>query len=222
MQENLIDNTYIANNAPEIDLSQYNATTVSGMITQASMNVRNYCQVDGFLQSTVTSERERAHINSAGDLIISFHRRPVNQGDVTGVRLRTVAVNQSLTLQSGGMDIYFIPSPGTYMVYPSNYLISFGRGLLALRGSNLFYEVDYTGGYTEIDTSGYQTLPADLQEATLLYFRDILAKRYNPAGLDMMRQGTVQIMTRRTNGLTVFVEQARDILDNSGYVRYVA
>lgn len=221
MQENLIDNSYISNNAPEMDLSLYSTTTVSGIITQASQNVRNYCQVDGFLQSTVISERDRAHINSAGDLIISFRRRPVNQGDVTGIRLRTVSVNQSLTLQSGGMDIYFIGRPNTWLSYPSNYLISFGRGLMALRGANLFYEVDYVGGYTQSFVSGYQTVPADLQEATLLFVRDIMAKRYNPAGLDMMRQGSMQIMTRRTNALSQFVEQARDLLDNAGYVRRV-
>ena len=214
--ENLIDNTYVTNNAPELDLSQYAATTVSGIITQASTNVSNYCQVDGWLQQTVTSERERAHINSSGDLIISFRRRPVVQGTVTGVRLRTVSVNQSLTLNDGQTgDIYFIPRPGTYMVYPSNYLISFGRGLIALRGANLFYEVDYTGGYAP------GAVPADLQEATMLYVRDILAKRYNPTGMDMFRQGSMQSMTRRTNGLTQFVEQARDILDQGGYRRLV-
>jgi hypothetical protein len=219
--ENLIDNTYIQNNAPELDLSQYSATTVSGIISQASSSVINYCQVDGFLQSTVTSERERAHINAAGDLIISFRRRPVSQGDVTAIRLRTVAVNQSLTLQSGGSDIYFIPRPGTYAVYPSNYLISFGRGLLALRGANLFYEVDYTGGYVQTPTAGYQIVPPDLQEATLLMVRDILARRYNPMGMDMFRQGSMQAMTRRNNGLTQFVEAARDLLDQNGYRRLV-
>ena len=101
------------------------------------------------------------------------------------------------------------------MVYPSNYLISFGRGLIALRGANLFYEVDYTGGYAP------GAVPADLQEATMLYVRDILAKRYNPTGMDMFRQGSMQSMTRRTNGLTQFVEQARDILDQGGYRRLV-
>lgn len=221
MQENLIDNTYVANYAPELDLSQFSTTTISGMITQASANVRNYCSVDGFLQSAVVSERGRANINSQGDLIISFLRRPVSQGDVSAVRLRTVSVNQSLTLQSGGSDIYFIPDPGTYMSYPSNYLISFGRGLMALRGANLFYEVDYTGGYTQGFVSGYQTVPEDLKEATLLYLRDLLSKRFNPTGMDMFRQGSMQVQTSRGNGLSMFVAQARDILDRSGYKRIV-
>lgn len=219
--ENLIDNTYITNNAPEIDLSPYTATTISGMIAQASAQVIRYCRVSGFLQTAVVSERERAHINSSGDLLISFRHRPVKQGDVSAIRLRTVAVNQSLTLQSGGMDVYFIPEPGTYGVYPSNYLISFGRGLLALRGANLFYEVDYTGGYVTTPTAGYQTLPDDIKEATLLFFRDIMSRKYNPTGMDMFRQGSMQAMTRRDNGLTQFVESARDILDHGGYRRMV-
>lgn len=224
--ENLIDNTYITDNAPELDLSQYSTTTVSGIISQASAAVINYCQVDGFLQSTVTSERDRAHINSAGDLIISFRRRPVVEGDVTAIRLRTVAVNQSLTLSAATADmgsgyIYFIPNPGTFLVYPSNYLISFGRGLLALRGARLFYEVDYTGGYVQTPTTGYKSVPDDLKQATLLMVRDILARRYNPMGMDMFRQGQMQAMTRRNNGLTQFVEAARDLLDQNGYRRLV-
>lgn len=224
--ENLITNQDIANYAPEIDLSAYSATTISGMIAQASANVRNYCSVDGFFQSAVTSEQDRAHISSNGDLSISFRRRPVNLGDVSRIALVTVGVNQSLTLNTNfgngpAMYTYFINNPGTYLTYPSNYLISFGRGMLALRGANLFYQIDYTGGYVQSPMAGYQTLPDDLKEATVLFFRDILAKRFNQFGMDTVKTGNVMFQTRRVNGLTMFVDQARDILDQNGHVRRV-
>lgn len=226
--ENLITNQDITDFAPEIDLSQYSPTTISGMITQASMNVIRYCAVDGFLQSAVVGEQDRAHINSAGDLSISLRRRPCNIGDVSRIALVTVGVNQDLTLQSNfgngdedGQLVYFINNPGTMVIYPSNYLISFGRGMLALRGANLFYQIDYKGGYTLDPIPGYQQVPMDLKEATILYFRDIMAKRFNQFGMDSVRTGNIQMQTRRINGLTMFVDQARDILDQNGYVRRV-
>jgi hypothetical protein len=219
-QEQYIAVTDVEAFAPEIDLSQFSVTTISGMLTQASDNVRRYCNVDGFWQTSVTSERDRAHINAEGDLIISFRRPPVNETDLQAIRLVTVGVNQSLTLTNQGYEVYFIPAPGNYVVYPSNYLISFGRGLLALRGANLFYEVDYLGGYVPAATPGYTLLPSVVQEATLLFLRDILAKRYNQFGMDMVSQGSFRMQTRRTNALTMFVDQARDLLDHSNLIRY--
>lgn len=216
MAENLITQEELQARAPDLDLSQYNATTVSGMISSASEQVRKYCNVDGFFQAAVTSESERVRINSQGDLMISFRRRPVAQGAVSAIRLVTVDISQSLTLQSGGGDIYYIVNPGTYMIYPSNYVISHGRGLLSLRAANLIYQIDYTGGYA----TDVADLPDDLKQATVLMVRDAFAAQYNPTGVRSFSQGSYS-QTNAPDGLSTFVKQARSILDSGNYVRMV-
>ncbi len=211
--ENLISTSDLASMAPDLDTSAYSATATSGIISRASAAVINYCGVKGFLTAAETNERDRALINSAGDLIISFRRRPVAQGAISAIRLRTVDVNQSLTLTSGGSDIYFIPYPGNYVSYPSNYLLSAGAGLLPLRSANLFYEIDYTGGEAIV--------PYDVQEATVLMIRSILSKQYNPAGASSFSQGSMSIQQIGIDGVDQFTKQARNLLDAGGYVRRV-
>ena len=145
MAENLITQAELESFAPDLDLSTFSQATISGMINRASKIISNYCDVDGFFKAAVTSERDRALISPNGDLTISFRRRPVQDGDISDLRLVGVGMSQSLTLEDNGNRVYFIPNPKTYVIYPSNYLISMGRGLLHLDSSDLFYEIDYTG-----------------------------------------------------------------------------
>lgn len=86
MAENLITQAELEDYAPDLDLSQFSAATISGMISRASERVRQYCNVKGFFKVAVDSERDRALINPQGELIISFRRRPVVAADVTAFR----------------------------------------------------------------------------------------------------------------------------------------
>jgi len=218
MTENLITQNELETYAPDLDLSLYNAATISGMINRASNKVRNYCGVKGFFKAAVTSERDRALINPQGELVISFQRRPVVAADVSAIRLVTVNVNQSLTLLSGGVPVFFIPDPGNYMIYPSNYLTSFGNGLISLQSADLFYEIDYTGGYA----TDIADLPSDLKEATTLYIRSMLSKKYNSAGASNISQGSVSIgFGGNKNGKDQNIQEAESILDDGDYVRRV-
>ena len=213
MAENLITQAELESYAPDLDLTQYNATTISGMINRASKRLAKMAGVEGFFTASVSAETDRARINASGELIISFRRRPVAQGGVSAIALKTVDVNQDLTLQSGGSDIYFIPAGGRYLIYPSNYLISHGTGLISLRNANLLYEVSYTGGYA----TDIADIPSDLKEATTLMIRD---SQYNPAGLKSFSQGSYS-ETRSADGSTPFSTKAREILEDGDYVRMV-
>lgn len=219
MAENLITQAELESYAPELDLSSYSATTISGMIGRASEVIRKYCNVEGFFKVAVTSERDRAQISPNGDMTISFRRRPVEDGDIQDIRLVGVGMNQSLTLEDGGNRVYFIPSPKTYVVYPSNYLISMGRGLLALDSSDLWYEIDYTGGYA----TDIADLPSDLKEAATLLVRDMVARKFNPTGAQSFTQGRVSMSFGYSSGRSksALVSAAEDILDSGGYVRVV-
>lgn len=218
MAENLITADELAAYAPDLDTSAFSAATISGMISRASERVRQYCQVDGFFRAAVTNERDDVNINSEGELIISFRRRPVAQGDVSAVRLRTVDVNQSLQLTSStgdGSYIYSIGNPGNLLVYPSNFLISHGKGLFDLRGSNLYYEVDYTGGWA----TDIANIPPSLKEAATLMLRDLISARDNPAGVKSFSQGSYSVVYDKDGGS--YVGEAQKILDVGGYVRRV-
>lgn len=217
--ENLLTNAELAAYAPEMNLAGFDAATISGMISRASEQVRNFCHVDGFYQKSVTSETGRVIINSDGELIISVRRPNVQQGYVSGLRLKTIDIKQTLTLINNGLDTYFIPAPGKYVVYPSNYLIAFGTGLLTLQNANLFYEIDYVGGYS----TDVATLPADLKEACSLYVQNMVSRRANPSGLVGFRQGNYQQDNRPKSGVGTnpFRDEAEAILNRGNFVRMV-
>lgn len=220
MDENLITQSELQTFAPKLDLSAYNATTISGLISRASRKVKQYCHVDGFFKTSVTSEKDRALINPQGELVISFRRRPVQPGDVSAIRLVTVDVEQELTLETVNGDGYYyqIPDPKTYLVYPSNFLISHGTGLISLESADLFYEIDYTGGYA----TDIADIPDDLKEATTLFVQATLARDLNPSGASSWTQGRVSMgFGGNKNGKNQFIQEAESILDQGGYVRVV-
>lgn len=216
MAENLITPAELAAYAPELDTSAFSETTISGMIGRASEMARKYCNVDGFILSSVTSETSEMTINPDGELIISFRRRPVAQGDVTRIRLQTVDIDNDLQLQSGaGNDVYFIPTGGRYLIYPSSYLIAHGDGLVPLTNSRLLYNIDYTGGYAEI--------PDDLKEAVTLYMRHLVQRRLNPAGAQSFTQGSYSVNygQGQSGAVDQFTLEAQKLLNDGGYVRRV-
>lgn len=217
MAENLITASELTSYAPDLNLDAYDSTTVSGMISRASARLAGMANVDGFFTANVTAETDRLRINSSGDMIISFRRRPVAAGAVSTVALRTVDVNQSLTLtDSTGGSIYWIPGGGGYMVYPSNFIISHGYGLITARNANLHYEVSYVGGYA----TDVANIPPDLKEAVTLLIRDAL---YSNDGLRGFSQGSYseQRSTFPNTHKSVFEARAIDILNAGNYIRMV-
>lgn len=217
MAENLITEEEITAYAPNLDLTKYSSATISGMISRASEKVRELCNVEGFFKTAVTNERERAQISPNGDLVISFKRRPVQDGDVTALRLVGSDLLQNLELTSNGSRIYFIEDPKTYMIYPSNFLIAHGKGLLSLDVADLFYEVDYIGGYA----TDIADIPPTLKEATTLMIRSMLStENINPAGVSSFSQGSVS-MNFGSGGKNAHVMEAEALLSRGSYIRRV-
>ena len=214
--------------AYDVDVSQYNATTLSGILSQASRRVEAICHVTGLDLQTTTNERDRAAISAMGELFINVRRRPIagwntNNPAITAIRLVkgqfsvSLQLTNPVTSQGPQTPLYQISYPGNTVHYPSAYLAGTGTlmiggsaQLMTLKGAEVFYEIDYTGGL--------QTIPDDVKAATALLARDLLVRRYNPMGAESFHQGSMSV-SFGSSGETTMVSEARTLLHDGGYVR---
>lgn len=199
---------------PATDLSQYTASTVSGMISEASAYVDNFCQVDGFDLQSVTGEKSEVVITNQGDLQVHPRRFPLLS--ISAIDLKRGTFSLALTLTSGATSLVEIPTSRRYAVYPNTYLTSVGtftiNDLRAVRPYDVFAEVDYLGGY--------QTIPGPIKVATMLIFRDLVNKRLNVVGASQITQGGITIKyAEKTDGKSDDVRDAETLL--APYVRTV-
>lgn len=210
---------------PEIDMSAWDDTTISGMISRATRAMQNYCNVDSFLTRTVSGETDKAVIASDGTLIIYPRIRPITASGITAIRLQRAAFSTNLTLSGNNSVNFQIPYPYTSIVLPSSYLVGTGTlmwggatQLISLQGAGVFYSLDYTGGF--------DNAPEDLVDVCDLYVRDYASRKLNPMGAQQVRQGSFsysrQIRSSGPNGDmadSVYIQQAHNTLNNGGYVR---
>lgn len=213
--QNLLTNEELAQYAPNLDTSAMTAPTISGMINQASQAVASYCNVEGFLNVAVT-ETQRCMFNTDGDLIVSFRRPRVSQGAVTAVNYKQRAVDYSVTLQTNGVDDYFVDPSGLYMTLPYHTLGLYGTGLRVYQTDDLFCQISYTGGYANT----VETLPGDLKRAAVLFLLANEAANTDVTGLKSFRQGSYS-ETRESGAGNAAETKAQQILDRGGYVRRV-
>lgn len=215
--QNLITVSGFKLNNPEVDVTPWSDTTLSGYISRCTRWMQNYCEVEGFATQSVTSERAPAAISTMGDLTIYPRIRPIQS--VSAVRLVKGGFSTNLTLSGTSGQLYYqMPYPYTSIVYPSSYLAGAGTlmiggssQLVSLRGAGVFYEIDYTGGYA--------TIPEDLQQACELVLRDYLNRRYNNLGADSVHQGSFGFSMMKDESMWIL--EAKEILDQGGYHRTV-
>lgn len=214
---NLISAQDLTDYAPDLDLTAFSATTVSGIIARATRMITNYCQVSGFDFTATTAETDAANIASNGDLYISVMRRPIFS--VSAIRLVKGQFSTTLTITSNGVNLYQLNNTGNVLIYPNNYLAGTGTlalagsaQLLTMKGANMLYEIDYIGGY--------RTIPDEVKEATTLLVRDIVNVRNNPQGAQGFSQGSYSV-TYGTKAQSPLEERAFAILDQGDYVRRV-
>lgn len=217
MNENLITEQELRDYAPDLDLSAYATTTISGLIARASKLVADAAHVDGFFKVAVTNEEGAAMIGSHGDLVLSVRRRPLVVGDVSALSLNGQGVVTNLNLSDSGNYNYFLQNPGNFLVYPSNFLIGSGAGLLMSRNAGLFYKISYVGGYA----TDIANIPVDLKEAATLMVRHLLARKNNPAGVKSFSQGSLSVTYGLKSGEDEFTAEVMTILNGGGYVRRV-
>jgi hypothetical protein len=210
---------------PEIDVSVWDDATLSGFISRATRAMQNYCNVDGFMARTISGETAKAVISVQGDLVIYPRVRPLTASGIQSISLVKGGFSTTLTLSGANSTYFQVPYPYTSLVYPSSYLT--GTGTIGFAGSSQFISLQSAGTFYVINyTAGYTTAPEDLQDACDLYVRDYCLRRLNPLGMQEMRQGSVQMSrTIRSSALNadlinnIYVQQAREILNNGGYVR---
>lgn len=214
---NILTAQDLADFAPDLDTSQYSATTLSGIISQAQQRMASFCNVAGFEFQSQT-ETDRALINNKGELVVSVHRRPVVS--VTSINLKRGQFSTSLTLSDANGPFYNIPYPGNRVHLPNAYLYATGSylaggnsQLLTLKAANMFCEVTYVGGY--------QTIPLDLKDAALLWVQDIIMRRNNRAGVQSFSQGSLSMTYGKSSmdGDSVLIKEAKSILMNGGFAR---
>lgn len=217
---NLITAQDISDFMPDVDTSSFTATTLSGIISQATHEITKFCQLDGFEYADYDSTA-RARISNKGELVISPRVRNIET--VNSVTLLRGGFSVALTLTSNGTNLYQIPSPGNRIHIPNSYLYMTGTylaggasQLLALRFADLFCEVNVK--------AGYQTIPDDLKNACLLWVQDIIVRRrLNRAGAMRFRQGSLDIQFAPNNGMNPgdsdIIMEAKRILYSGDYVR---
>ena len=212
--------------APELDLSQYNTTTISGMLRQAQARAEQFCSVKGFELANESQEELRALISNTGELTVFTRRRPIRS--VSAITLRKGGFSTNMVLTQGSTQLYQIPYPYYSVVFPNSYFYMTGTylaggssQLITLKGANVFADITYSAGYDTTQPDDSDTgVPSDLKYAIMLYFRDILAKRNNPAGLQSFSQGSYsESYGSNKEGKSRLILEAEDTLMNGDYVR---
>lgn len=221
---NYLTNEALVNYAPDLDLSSYTPTTISGMIGTASRWVDSITNANkGWDFETLTDEeyssKTSVHTNADGNLVIPLIKRPLNTvEDVTDIAICLGAYRTDLTLESGGESVLHSPDPGWSVIYPNTWLVSTGtllsnQRLFNLRSFDYFIKLTYS--------AGYQVIPGDMQYATALIVQQIVAQKYNPAAAEQVKQGSISLrITKGTIGdESPLISQAKVFLRD--YIRVV-
>lgn len=196
---------------PELDLSNYTAATISGMIRRASAYVDNYLNYS-LAQESITGEKTEAVVNSTGELVI--YTQKLNVQSVEQIKLVVGASPVTLQLTNGnGNSNVQIPSRKNSIVYPWMPFAWTGAvaitNFFAIRDWDIYTLVDYTAGYT--------TIPEDIKDAVNLLTRDIFVRQSNPMGLSSMSQGGISMGFRAKTGeggKSDNILQAEDMLNS--------
>lgn len=214
---NLITAQDIADFVPDLDTSAFSATTMSGIISQATHQMAQFCQVEGFDLNTYT-DTDRARINNNGELIVNPRVRPVV--DVISMTLKRGGFSSAMTLTQNGVPLYQIPDPGHRIHLPNSYLYMTGTylaggssQLMALRFANMFV--------TTVYVAGFAIIPDDLKYACILWTTDIIMQRINRAGAQSFSQGSLSMSFGKgtLDGDSPNLNQAKTILMQGDYVK---
>lgn len=212
---NYISNAELQAYAPDLDVSAFDAPTLSGIISQACDFADEYVRYTLGIEQIINEEAE-AVVNPDGDLMLFPRKIPVRSLEKLEIKLgvyNTELVLQDNT-QSVNPNLYDIPTPGNYILYPYQQLTLTGKvglkNLLQVRTRRYFTRISYTAGYEEI--------PSSIKRAIILLVRDILAVSANPTGANSMSQGGISVgYGGGFDEDNKLVRQAKQLLDK--YVR---
>lgn len=206
---NIVTNSEFAQLAPEIDLSVYDAPTISGMIGAASRQVENYLEYTPFAEDIV-AEVAPGLVDTRGDLIVMPEKIPVVSIASLAITKGTTSIDIGLT-NSQGVNRYNIDYTKRNIRFPYSEIVLNGTAIfsnfLSLRTQQFYVSVSYRGGW-EVDE-----LPYDIKIATVLFMRDILAAKFNPMGATNLSQGAVSFgFSSGRNSESKLVKDAQRLL----------
>lgn len=188
--------------APELDLSSYDNTTVSGILNRSQKRAEGY--LDYSLYQEDTTEKIDAIINANGDLVIYPTKLPINS--LESLKIVKGSFELTINTDSPAIDIPnkhdAIYVNGSELSYTGDIYIDFRN----LRQFTVFADITYNAGYS------VETLPADIQYAIFLYARDELSRKYNTTGAKSISQGAVTISYQQRDGKSELVQDAESAL----------
>lgn len=205
---NLFTATDFAAFAPEISTAQYDAATISGMITAASQLASDYLGYTPIAEAIVGEQRS-GKVTSQGDLVIYPSKIPI-------ISLASIALNKgttsiSLTLQDGSNNNrYNIDYNKRSIILPYGELTLQGVPLLSnlynLRGYLFYTTLSYTAGWPLTE------LPTPIKQAAMLFMRDMIARRNNTTGARKVQQGGISLEYAEKTGDSELVKDAKTYL----------
>lgn len=172
--------------APEVDLSQYDQPTISGMIGQASQAITDILLYSPYAEDIVDEVR-KGIVRSNGDLIIYPSKLPI--ATISGVSIARGATTLTVNINSGTTPRYNIDFNRRKVTFPWQEMLLQGTAVFtnfyALRGSDFYTKLTYRGGWEP------SALPQTIKQACVLLVRDLLTPRYNQMGASRIQQGSL-------------------------------
>lgn len=207
MEYNLITVAEFSQYAPEVNTTQFDSPTISGMISQASQRVSDYLQYCPILE-IIVDEVKKGFVKTNGDLLIIPSKIPVVS--VEEIKLLKGTQEISLTLQTGGNNKYNIDFRGRNIIYPYGEFDGSGSlyisDFISLKGSDFYIKLSYTAGWS------VENLPNTIKQATILFMRDILSNNSNPLGATSVSQGSLSFSFGNSRYSSKLVNEAQRLL----------
>lgn len=175
--------------APEVDVSQYTDATLSGFITSASRQIDRWLNIPASLTiEHIADEKSESHIDADGNLIVWPKKIPIVT--ISGISIVKGTDTIDLDLENTAGNPRWDIIDDTQIAYPQQALAMTSVSIIGSFGS-----IAQTRFYTELDyQAGFQDIPEDIQDATVLWVRDMVGTRpANPTGASEIRQGGVAI-----------------------------
>lgn len=175
---------------PDIDVSKYSTTTLSGMIGVASKRVDNFLNYSLGIEDIINEDNEST-VDTDGNLLIFTSKLPIVS--LSSVTFKLGSYSNTTTLIDGnGVKMYDIPNPKAYIIIPYQQINVTGNisvvDFYSLRNRRFITRVSYR--------AGYETIPDDAKYATMLYLKDMIGKRHNPLGASSFGQGGINVAFR--------------------------
>lgn len=198
----MVSTTEFRTNYPNVDLSNYTDTTLSGLITTATNRVIEILQYDPRV-SDITDEKLTGKIDNNGNLVLFPESRPVNS--VSALKIVKGTAEISLNLIANGRNIYDIKDNIVYLStreisYNTVSILDFG----SLRTTNFFCLLSYNAGYTD--------LPSSIQFAVELLVLDRLMLGVNVTGAKSVSQGGIKVEYESKKGKSSYEEKVYELL----------